>query len=67
VGELNGQQVKLVRLKGEFIWHRHDDADELFLVVRGTLRILKDVPLGIYRSIASAKLRMKRGERASSR
>lgn len=34
VGELNGQQVKLARLKGEFIWHQHDDADELFLVVR---------------------------------
>jgi len=33
VGELNGQQVKLARLKGEFIWHHHDDADELFLVV----------------------------------
>ena len=39
VGELNGQQVKLARLKGEFIWHHHDDADELFLVVRGTLRM----------------------------
>lgn len=39
VGELNGQQVKLARLKGEFIWHHHDDADELFLVVRGRLRM----------------------------
>lgn len=39
VGELNGQQVKLARLKGEFIWHHHDDADELFLVVQGTLRM----------------------------
>jgi mannose-6-phosphate isomerase-like protein (cupin superfamily) len=39
VGELNGQQVKLARLKGEFIWHHHDDADELFLVVQGALRI----------------------------
>lgn len=39
VGELNGQQVKLARLKGEFIWHHHDDADELFLVIRGTLRM----------------------------
>lgn len=34
-GELNGQQVKLVRLKGEFVWHKHDDEDELFYVVEG--------------------------------
>ena len=39
VGELNGQHVKLARLKGEFIWHHHEDDDELFLVVRGTLRM----------------------------
>lgn len=39
VGELNGQHVKLARLAGEFVWHDHADADELFLVVRGTLRI----------------------------
>ena len=39
VGELNGQQVKLAKLEGEFIWHRHDSEDELFLVVRGKLRI----------------------------
>jgi quercetin dioxygenase-like cupin family protein len=39
VGELNGQEVKLARLKGEFIWHHHDDADELFLVIRGALRM----------------------------
>ena len=39
VGELNGQQVKLVKLEGEFIWHRHDNEDELFLVVKGRLRI----------------------------
>ena len=35
VGELNGQHVKLVKLKGEFVWHRHEQADELFLVIRG--------------------------------
>ena len=34
-GELNGQQVKLVKFKGEFIWHKHDHEDELFLVVQG--------------------------------
>lgn len=38
-GELNGQHVKLVKLKGEFVWHQHDREDELFLVVRGCLRI----------------------------
>jgi mannose-6-phosphate isomerase-like protein (cupin superfamily) len=35
-GELNGQQVKLSKFKGEFIWHKHDSEDELFLVVRGS-------------------------------
>lgn len=39
VGELNGQQVKLVKLQGEFVWHHHADEDELFLVHRGRLRI----------------------------
>jgi mannose-6-phosphate isomerase-like protein (cupin superfamily) len=34
-GELNGQHVKLVKFKGEFIWHKHDDEDELFFVVQG--------------------------------
>ena len=38
-GELNGQQVKLVKLKGEFVWHHHDHEDELFLIVRGCLTI----------------------------
>ena len=37
VGELNGQHVKLAKLKGEFLWHHHDDEDELFLVVKGQL------------------------------
>lgn len=36
VGELNGQHVKLVKFRGPFVWHHHDDEDELFLVVRGT-------------------------------
>jgi mannose-6-phosphate isomerase-like protein (cupin superfamily) len=38
-GELNGQQVKLAKLRGPFIWHRHENEDELFLVVSGQLRI----------------------------
>ncbi|MHC4409034.1 MAG: cupin domain-containing protein [Planctomycetota bacterium] len=37
--ELNGQQVKLAKLHGEFVWHQHEDEDELFLVVSGRLRI----------------------------
>ena len=39
VGELNGQHVKLVKLHGEFIWHKHDHEDELFLVIRGRFRM----------------------------
>lgn len=39
VGELNGQQVKLAKLKGEFVWHHHEHEDELFYVVKGKLRI----------------------------
>ena len=39
VGELNGQYVKLAKFKGEFMWHSHTNEDELFLVVKGTLRI----------------------------
>ena len=35
VGELNGQQVKLAKFKGEFVWHKHDDEDELFYVLKG--------------------------------
>lgn len=37
VGELNGQHVKLVKLKGEFVWHHHENEDELFLVLKGSL------------------------------
>ncbi len=39
VGELNDSYVKVVKLKGEFIWHHHEQEDELFLVVKGTLKI----------------------------
>lgn len=39
VGELNDACVKLVKLKGEFIWHQHENEDELFLVVKGRLVI----------------------------
>lgn len=37
VGELNAQQVKLVKLKGRFVWHHHDHEDELFYIVKGSL------------------------------
>jgi mannose-6-phosphate isomerase-like protein (cupin superfamily) len=39
VGELNGQQVLLAKLKGEFVFHKHEDEDELFLVMKGCLII----------------------------
>jgi mannose-6-phosphate isomerase-like protein (cupin superfamily) len=39
VGELNGQEVKLVKFQGEFVWHHHGGADELFLPIRGAMRI----------------------------
>jgi len=39
VAELNGQQVKLVKLRGEFVWHQHEQEDELFLVLEGRLRM----------------------------
>ena len=39
VGELNGQAVKLVKFKGQFVWHHHESEDELFLVVRGSFRV----------------------------
>ena len=39
VGDLNGQQVKLVKFQGEFVWHHHQHEDELFLVLRGSFRM----------------------------
>jgi len=39
VGELNGQHVKLAKFRGEFVWHKHDHEDEMFLVVRGAFRM----------------------------
>ena len=35
VGELNGQYVKLVKFKDEFVWHKHDNEDEMFFVLKG--------------------------------
>src|SRR5690348_8575952 len=39
VGDVNDMQVKVVKLRGEFVWHQHDAEDELFLVVAGRLRM----------------------------
>lgn len=48
VGELNDSYVKLAKLKGEFVWHKHDNEDELFFVVKGQLKIkLRDRELMI--------------------
>lgn len=47
-GELNGQYVKLAKLKGEFVWHKHENEDELFMVIQGRLKIRlrdKDIDL----------------------
>jgi len=50
VGELNGQCIKVVRFEGEYVWHHHDHEDEMFLVVKGRVRIClreqDDVVLG---------------------
>jgi len=48
-GELNGQQVKLVKFLGPFVWHHHEEEDELFLVIKGRMRMeFRDraVPVG---------------------
>ena len=48
VGELNGQQVKLAKFQGEFVWHKHDNEDEMFLVIEGVLKMeLRDKTIEI--------------------
>jgi mannose-6-phosphate isomerase-like protein (cupin superfamily) len=39
VGQIDGYEIKLVKVAGEFVWHKHDDADEMFLIVDGGLTI----------------------------
>jgi mannose-6-phosphate isomerase-like protein (cupin superfamily) len=49
VARLNDYEIKVVKVKGEFVWHTHDDTDELFLVISGELKIQLrdgDVSLG---------------------
>ena len=50
VGELNGQQILLAKLKGEFVFHKHDNEDELFMVIKGSLDIeLRDKTITLNR------------------
>jgi mannose-6-phosphate isomerase-like protein (cupin superfamily) len=51
VGELNGQQVKLAKFQGEFVWHKHDNEDEMFLVIEGVLKMeLRDKTIEIHKN-----------------
>jgi mannose-6-phosphate isomerase-like protein (cupin superfamily) len=40
IAELNGQQVKISKVKGEFVWHNHKNEDELFFIIKGTLKMM---------------------------
>lgn len=47
-GELNGQHIKLVKFKGEFTWHKHDNEDEMFFVIKGSFKMkLRDGDIDI--------------------
>jgi len=50
IGELNNQHVKLAKIKGEFIWHKHDNEDELFYVIDGSFEMhLRDRIIEIHK------------------
>lgn len=80
VEELNGQCVKIAKAKGEFVWHHHQNEDELFLVLKGVLRLdLRDrsvtlrpgelfvVPRGVeHRPVADGEVHMLMFEPAST-
>ena len=80
IGELNGQQVKAVKLKGEFVWHSHENEDELFLVIKGKFNMeLRDktveinegeffiVPRGVeHKPVATAEVHILLFEPAST-
>ena len=40
LGEMNGQDVKIAKVKGEFVWHDHANEEELFLIIKGTLKLV---------------------------
>jgi mannose-6-phosphate isomerase-like protein (cupin superfamily) len=47
-GKLNGQLVKLVKFKGEFVWHKHDQEDEMFMVINGSFHLeLRDKTIAL--------------------
>jgi len=49
VAALNGQHVKLVKFKGDFVWHKHELEDEMFLVINGTFKMeLRDKTIDLY-------------------
>ena len=80
IAELNGQHIKIAKLKGEFVWHAHEHEDELFLVLKGQLKIeLRDevivlnenkmlvVPKGVeHRPVAAAEVSVMLFEPAST-
>jgi mannose-6-phosphate isomerase-like protein (cupin superfamily) len=80
IGELNGQHVKLTKFQGEFVWHKHDSEDELFLVLEGefdmefrdkTVRLTKNeiiiVPRGVeHRPVAEKEVSVLLFEPAST-
>lgn len=39
IGQLNGQDVRIAKVKGEFVWHEHKEEDEMFLLIKGSLKI----------------------------
>jgi mannose-6-phosphate isomerase-like protein (cupin superfamily) len=39
IGELNGQYIKVVKFEGEYVWHTHEDEDEMFLILEGTMEL----------------------------
>ena len=53
IGELNDSYIKIVKFKGEFVWHHHDSEDELFLVVKGTMimRLKENINDEIFKEI----------------
>lgn len=51
VARLNDYEIKLVKLKGEFVWHSHEDTDELFLVIEGSLTIQLRNAQGVAQSV----------------
>ena len=54
VGELNGQHVKVVKFCGDFVWHHHEHEDEMFLVLRGSLRMDYREASGVEQSLQIA-------------